>query len=188
MNPTNAWWSWSMQIYSKLHTGKRHHSNLLQCFYDPLKFIRVVLGNTVKSTRKVRWHSRSIGAHLQCKHSLDEGHLVLSILYVVAKLDVRWPMQTNFFGSGLHFDIGGKFIKWSAFQTTFALLVRPPAASKKPELFPRPSRVSITDFNIICGTISHKKLCGSFGGYGRPRQKARLFVTEGISAKKAQIQ
>ena len=36
---------------------------------------------------------------------------------------------------------------------------------------------------------SHTKSCmGSFGGKGGPRQKARLFVTEGIMAKKAQIQ
>ena len=46
-----------------IFAGKRHHYDLLQCFYEPPKFIRVVLGSTVKSTRKVRWHSRSIGAH-----------------------------------------------------------------------------------------------------------------------------
>ena len=38
--------------------------------------------------------SCNVGAHLWCKQSLTEGHLVLSILHV-AKVDVRWPMQTN---------------------------------------------------------------------------------------------
>ena len=37
----------------------------------------------------------SIGAHLQWKHSLNEGQIVLSMVHVVAKVGVRWPMQTN---------------------------------------------------------------------------------------------
>jgi len=37
----------------------------------------------------------SIGAHLRWKHSLNEGQIVLSMVHVVAKVGVRWPMQTN---------------------------------------------------------------------------------------------
>ena len=58
---------------------------------------------------------------------------------------------------------------------------------KKPELLgwdpPHPPRKSITDFKKK-KTIWHKKLYGSFAG----RPQARLFVTEGIIAKKAHIQ
>ena len=114
---TNAWWSWSREIFFLyIYAGKHHHCSLLQCIYEPPKFIRVVLRNTVKSTRKVRWLSCSIGADLQCKDSLIEGHLVLSILHVVAIVDVRWPMQTKLVGLGLHFDSGSEFIHWNAFQ------------------------------------------------------------------------
>ena len=81
---------------------------------------------------------------------------------------------------------------WASNQSTNFAACPATCCYKKPELLgwdpPRPPRVSITDFNIICGAISHKKFRGSFGGYGGPRQKARLFVTEGIMAKKAQIQ
>ena len=93
-----------MEYAECLYTGKRHHCNLFQCLYQHPKCIRVVLGKAAKSTGKVRWDICSmrpgmrlftIGAHLRWKHSLNEGQIVLSMVHVVAKVGVRWPMQTN---------------------------------------------------------------------------------------------
>ena len=93
-----------MEYAECLYTGKRHHCILFQCLYQHPKCIRVVLGKAAKSTGKVRWDICSmrpgmnlftIGAHLRWKHSLNEGQIVLSMVHVVAKVGVRWPMQTN---------------------------------------------------------------------------------------------
>ena len=58
-----------------------------------------------------RWgqgiHLRSIWAHLRCKHSLTEGHLVLANV-----------------GLGLHFESGSEPIRWGAAQDGFIGIYR----------------------------------------------------------------
>ena len=65
--------------------------------------------------------------------------------------------------------------------------VRPPAVTKSPNFWagtsPPPPANKQHSFQYT--VISHIKSCMAHSG---PRQKARLFVTEGIMAKKAQIQ
>ena len=68
---------------------------------------------------------------------------------------------------------------WASNQSTNFAACPATCCYKKPELLgwdpPRPPRVSITDFNIICGAISHKKCCGSFGGQGVSEAKSPAF-------------
>ena len=68
---------------------------------------------------------------------------------------------------------------WASNQSTSFAACPATCCYKKPELLgwdpPRPPRVSITDFNLICGAISHKKRCGSFGGQGGSEAKSLAF-------------
>ena len=79
---------------------------------------------------------------------------------------------------------------WASNQSANFAACSATRCSKKTELLgwdPRPPPNQHNRFQYR--VPSHIKICmAHLGGEGGPRQKARLFVTEGIMAKKAQIQ
>ena len=178
-----------------IFAGKRHHYDLLQCFYEPPKFIRVVLGNTVKSTRKVRWHSRSIGAHhpscgsksgcwmangvLLCPRNIPKlrSCMGLVVVWIWASLII----VLLFFGS-----MGVACRVWASNQSTNFAACPATCCYKKPELLgwdpPRPPRVSIT-LEVLqhCGNRNlWSEWKDATRGWGTPRASTKaLRCTEG---------
>ena len=178
-----------------IFAGKRHHYDLLQCFYEPPKFIRVVLGSTVKSTRKVRWHSRSIGAHhpscgsksgcwmangvLLCPRNIPKlrSCMGLVVVWIWASLII----VLLFFGS-----MGVACRVWASNQSTNFASCPATCCYKKPELLgwdpPRPPRVSIT-LEVLqhCGNRNlWSEWRDATHGWGTPRGSTKaLRCTDG---------
>ena len=109
-------------------TGKRHHSNLFQWFYEPPTCIRVVLANSVKSARKVRWdicpmrprntfvqywNTPATQAVPQWGISRPEHSSCGS------KSGCSMANASQLVGLGLHFDSGSRPIKRSVAQDGF---------------------------------------------------------------------
>ena len=190
-----TWFNSDVDALGYIFAGKRHHYDLLQCFYEPPKFIRVVLGNTVKSTRKVRWHSRSIGAHhpscgsksgcwmanggLLCPRNIPKLRSCMGL--VVGWIWASLIIVLLFFGS-----MGVACRVWASNQSTNFAACPATCCYKKPELLGwdprRPPRVSIT-LEVLqhCGNRNlWSEWKDATHGWGTPRASTKaLRCTEG---------